>query len=254
MRRGFIASLILGACALAPAAEAELKLRSPPAPYRSTLVALEPAFEKRTGDKLSIEFDAAGPLAKRIESGDSFDVAIISPSVLDDLREKSKIAPERITPLARVGVGVVVKEGAPKPDISTVDAFKKAVLAAKTISFIDPAYGGSSGIFVADMLKRLGIADQVKPKERLKQGGAVADLIASGVARLGIHQISEILPVKGVTLVGPLPPDIQNYTIYAAGVGAASKQPDAAKALIAYLSGPDAAPVLKQKGMEPAAE
>src|SRR5439155_7448585 len=112
---------------------------------------------------------------------------------------------------ARVGVGVVVKEGAPRPDISSVEAFKKTVLAAKSVAYIDPAAGGSSGIYVSDLLDKLGVAAQVKPKAVLIHGGAVAEHIAKGEAEVGIHQISEILPVKGITLVGPLPREIQNF-------------------------------------------
>ena len=128
------------------------------------------------------------------------------------------------------------------------------MLDAKSISFIDPASGGSSGIYVEKLLERLGIADQVKPKEKLKQGGYVADYVESGQAELGIHQISEILPHGGVTLVGPLPKEIQNYTVYAAGIGAGAKDPAAAKALIASLMGPSAQALFKTKGMEPGAE
>ena len=154
--------------------------------------------------------------------------------------------------MARVGVGVMVKAGAPAPDISSVEAFKRALLAAKSVAYIDPASGGSSGIYVAGLLDKLGIADQVKPKAKLKKGGYVADLIASGEAELGIHQISEIVPVKEVTLIGPLPAEIQNYTVYAAGIGAGAKDAEAAKALIKALTGPAAAAVLKSKGMEAA--
>lgn len=145
---------------------------------------------------------------------------------------------------------MVVKEGAAKPDISTDEAFKKALLAAQSIAYIDPAAGGSSGIYVARMLEKLGIADEMKSKSRLIPGGAVAEHIAKGEAELGIHQISEILPVKGVTLVGPLPADLQNYTVYAAAVSATAKEPAGAKALVEMLSGPAAAGVLKAKGME----
>jgi molybdate transport system substrate-binding protein len=158
------------------------------------------------------------------------------------------------TNLARVGVGVMVKRGSNKPDISTVEAFKKALLGAKSVSFIDPASGGSSGIYIEKLLERLGIADQVRPKEKLKSGGYVADYVESGEAELGIHQISEILPHAGVTLVGPLPKDIQNYTVYAAGIGAGTKESDAARALIASLNGPSAQALFKSKGMEPGAE
>ena len=153
--------------------------------------------------------------------------------------------------LARVGVGVVVKDGTPKPDIGSVAAFKQALFAAKSVAYIDPAAGGSSGIYVAGLLDKLGIAADVKRKAKLIPGGAVAEHVAKGEAELGIHQISEILPVKGVTLVGPLPDTIQNYTVYAAGIGAQAKEPDAAKALLKVLSGPAAADVLKSKGMDP---
>ena len=138
------------------------------------------------------------------------------------------------------------------PDISTVDKFKQALLVAKSVAYIDPASGGSSGIYIDKLLVKLGIADQIRPKAKLKKGGLVADLIVSGEAELGIHQISEIVPVKGAALVGPLPEEIQNSTIYAAALIASVKDKDAAIELIEYLSGPDAAAVLKSKGMEPA--
>ena len=117
-----------------------------------------------------------------------------------------------------------MKEGAPKPDVSTVEAFKRALLAAKSVAYIDPASGGSSGIYIDKLLERLGIADQIRPKAKLKKGGHVADLIVSGEAELGLHQISEIVPVKGAALVGPLPKEIQNTTTYAAGLSASTQE------------------------------
>jgi molybdate transport system substrate-binding protein len=243
----------LGA-ALSPSAQAlELKVLTAGA-FRSSVVTLGPEYEKASGNKLIIDNDTVGALVKRVEAGETFDVIFLTPAAVDELAAKGKIAPFSRTNLARVGVGVMVKEGAAKPDISTVDAFKKAVLDAKSISFIDPASGGSSGIYVEKLLERLGIADQVKPKEKLKSGGYVADYVESGQAELGIHQISEILPHGGVTLVGPLPKEIQNYTVYAAGIGAGTKDTAAAKALIASLMGPSAQALFKTKGMEPGAE
>jgi molybdate transport system substrate-binding protein len=147
---------------------------------------------------------------------------------------------------------VVVKEGAPLPDISTVEAFKRTLLAAKSVAYIDPAAGGSSGIYVGKLLERLGIAKEVNAKAKLIQGGAVADHVVNGEAEIGVHQISEILHVRGAKLVGPLPAEIQNYTVYSAGVGAGAKEAEAAKALVKFLSGPGAAPIIKSKGMEPA--
>ena len=177
---------------------------------------------------------------------------MLTPAAVDGLASKGKLVPGSRANLARVGIGVVVKEGAPKPDIGSLAAFKQALLAAKSVAYIDPAAGGSSGIYVAGLLDKLGIAAEVKPKAKLIPGGAVAEHVARGEAELGIHQISEILPVKGVTLVGPLPADIQNYTVYAAALGAQAKESDAAKALLKALSGPAAAEVLKSKGMEQA--
>jgi len=229
---------------------AELKLLTAGA-FKSTVLALLPDYEKASGNKVSVENDTVGALMKRIEAGESFDVVVMTPEAVDKLTGAGKVAAGSRTNLARVGVGVMVKTGASKPDISTVDAFKKALLDAKSISFIDPASGGSSGIYVEKLLERLGISDQVKPKEKLKQGGYVADYIESGQAELGIHQISEILPHAGVTLVGPLPKEIQNYTVYAAGIGAGTKDGEAAKALIAALNGPAAQALFKSKGMEP---
>ena len=220
--------------------------------FKQIVVALAPEFEQQTGHRLTIENGTVGALVKKIEGGEPFDVTFLSPGAVNDLVKKGKIADGSRVNIARVGVGVMVKEGAPKPDIATVDAFKQAVLAAKTVAYIDPASGGSSGIYVAKLLEQIGIADQVKPKARLKQGGHVADLIVSGDAELGIHQISEIVPVKGVTLIGPLPKEIQNYTTYAAGVSSAAKDKDAAAALVRFLSGPRTAEMLKSKGMEPA--
>jgi molybdate transport system substrate-binding protein len=229
---------------------AELKLLTAGA-FKSTVQALVPEYEKASGNKVTIENETVGALMKRIEAGEHFDVVVMTPETVDQLAGKGKVIAGSRTNLARVGVGVMVKTGADKPDISTVDAFKKALLEAKSISFIDPASGGSSGIYVEKLIERLGIADQVKPKEKLKQGGYVADYVESGQAELGIHQISEILPHAGVTLVGPLPKEIQNYTVYAAGIGAGTQDSATAKALIASLAGPAAQALFKSKGMEP---
>jgi molybdate transport system substrate-binding protein len=235
-----------------PSADAaELKLLTTGA-FKQVVLAVVPEFEKKTGHKVTVDNDTAGGVSKRVESGETFDVAVITPKAIDDLIASGKMAAGSRVSLAEVGVGVVVKEGAPKPDISTVDAFKQALLNAKSVAYIDPASGGSSGIYVDKLLEKLNIADQVRPKAKLKKGGYVAELIANGEAELGIHQISEIVPVKGVTLVGPLPKEIQNVTTYAGGLSAASKDNAAAKDLLQMLHGADAAAVLKTKGMQPA--
>src|SRR5215831_18438614 len=191
---------------------------------RTVLLALVPDFERATGHKVTVQNDTVGALTKRIAGGEAFDLAVLTPKAVDDLAKEGKFVAGSRANLARVGVGVVVKDGTPKPDVGSVAAFKQALLAAKSVAYIDPAAGGSSGIYVAGLLDKLGIAGEVKPKAKLIPGGAVAEHVAKGEAELGIHQISEILPVKGVTLVGPLPAEIQNYTVYAAGLGAQAKE------------------------------
>jgi len=246
-----LAMVLMAAAAPRGAAGAEIKVLTAGA-FKQVLLALVPDFERTSGHKVTVENDTVGALTKRIAGGEAFDLAVLTPKAVDDLAKEGKFAAGSRANLARVGIGVVVKDGTPKPDISSLAAFKQALLAAKSVAYIDPAAGGSSGIYVAGLLDKLGIAAEVKPKAKLIPGGAVAEHVAKGEAELGIHQISEILPVKGVTLVGPLPAEIQNYTVYAAGIGAHAKESDAAKALIKALSGPAAAEVLKSKGMEPA--
>src|SRR5213080_5276285 len=244
-----LAIMLVAAAAPRGAGAAEIKVLTAGA-FKQVVLALLPAFEQQTGHKVTVENDTVGALIKRIDGGEGFDLAVLTPAAVDDLTKKGKFIAGSRKNLARVGVGVVVKEGAAKPDIGSVDAFKKMLLAAKSVAYIDPAAGGSSGIYVAGLLDKLGIAAEVKPKAKLIPGGSVAEHIARGEAELGIHQISEILPVNGVVLVGPLPAEIQNYTVYAAAIGAQAKEGAAAKALLDALSGPAAAEVLKSKGME----
>ena len=246
-----VAMVLLAAGAPRGDAAAEIKVLTAGA-FKQVLLALVPDFEKQTGHKVTVENDTVGALTKRIEGGEAFDLAVLTLAAVNALSDKAKFVAGSRTNLARVGVGVVVKDGTPQPDIGSVEAFKRALLAAKSVAYIDPAAGCSSGIYVSGLLDKLGIAAEVKPKAKLIPGGAVAEHIARGEAELGIHQISEILPVKGVTLVGPLPAEIQNYTVYAAGIGAGAKDAEAAKALINALTGPAAAAVLKSKGMEAA--
>ena len=247
---GLIAGLLwIASLGTDPASAAEIKVLTAGA-MRAVVVELLPEFEKATGHKVSVDNATAGTLAKRIEGGEAFDMAIITPKIIDDLQQKGKIAAGSRTDLAKVGIGVAVKDGAALPDIGTVDAFRRALLDARSVAYIDPKSGGSSGIYFDGLLGRLGIADQVRAKAKLKQGGYVAELVASGEADVAVHQISEIVPVKGVTLVGPLPAEIQNTTTYAAGIGASAANGAAAKALIDHLAGPAAAAVLKAKGME----
>ena len=248
-----VVAAVLSLAGLPKATAAEIKVLSAGA-YKQVVLALVPDFEKQTGHKVTVDNGTAGELKNRIGGGEAFDVTVITPGVIDELTTSGKIAAGSKTALASVGIGVMVKAGAPKPDVSTVEAFKKALLDAKTVAYIDPASGGSSGVYLEKLFEKMGIADQIKPKAKLKKGGYVADLIVSGEAELGVHQISEIVPVKEVVLVGPLPKEIQNTTTYAAGLSATAQNKDAAGAFIKVLSSPAAAAVLQSKGMEPAAK
>src|SRR4051794_4921232 len=219
--------------------------------FKPIVTALVPDFERQSGDTVIVFNDTAGALARRVEGGEAFDLLVLTPQALADLTRTGRGAAGTTVPLARVGVGVAVKEGAPRPDIGTVEAFRRALLDAPSIAMIDPAAGGSSGVYLAGLFERLGIADAVKAKAVLVPGGLVAERVVTGQAALAVHQISEILAVKGAALVGPLPAEIQNYTIYAGGIGAAAKQPEAARNFLNLLAGEAARSVLTQKGMEP---
>lgn len=229
-----------------PAAAAEVKVLTAGA-MKQVVLALQPEFEKQ-GHTLVVDNDTAGALRKRIEGGETFDLAVITPGVIDALA--GKVVPGTKTSLARVAIGVMVPKGAKLPDISSVEAFRRALMEAKTVAYIDPASGGSSGIYLDKLFEKWGIADQIRAKAKLKRGGYVADLLVSGDAELGIHQISEIVPVKEVVLVGPLPAEIQNYTTYAGAISATARDAAAAKAFLDLLAGPSGAAVLKDKGME----
>lgn len=221
--------------------------------FKQVLNALAEQYGNTSGNKLDLTYRTVGQHLKLIKSEEeSFDVAVLTPDAIDGLIKDGKVIAGSRADLAKTGVGVVVKAGTPLPDIGSVDAFKRTLLAAKSVAYIDPAAGGSSGIYVGRLLERLGIAGKINAKAKLIHGGAVADHIAAGEAEIGVHQISEILPVKGVVLVGPLPAEIQNFTIYAAGVGTAAKDSATASALVKFLAGPHAVPIIKAKGMEPA--
>jgi molybdate transport system substrate-binding protein len=249
VRFGFLIGAAMGLASMTTASAADLKVLTTGA-FKQVVMALVPEFEKATGHKVIVDNGTVGQLTQRVDGGEGFDVLVLSPKGLDDFTKQGKIVPGSAVKVAKVGVGVMVKEGAPKPDVSSVEAFKQALLKAKSVGYIDPASGGSSGIYVAGLLDKLGIGAEIKPKAVLQQGGHVSDLVVAGKAEIGIHQISEIAGQKGVTLVGPLPAEIQNYTVYAVGVGTAAKDPEAAKAFIKTLTGSSAAAVLKSRGME----
>ena len=248
-RRALVFCGLLASCALATLAQAaEVKVLTAGA-FKSVVLALAPGFEQRTGHTLVIDNDTAGALQKRIAGGEPFDLVVLTPAALEALVKTGRVAAGPMR-LAKVAIGVAVKQGAPVPDISTVAAFQQTLLAARAVATIDPASGGSSGIYLWQLFDKMGIAEQLKPKAVLVPGGLVAPRLVNGEADIALHQISELLGVPGTTLVGPLPAEIQNYTVYAGGVSASARDAGAAQAFLATLAGPAAAAVLKDKGME----
>ena len=245
---------LLAALFLGSATAADIKVLTAGA-YKPVIQALQADFEKQTGHRLKVENDTAGALQRRVAAGEAFDVLVITPAALAQLVQAGKVmdgskneGANRL--LARVAIGVAVKNGAVAPDISTVGAFQNALLSARAVAYIDPAAGGSSGIYLSQLFEKWGMAERIKAKAVLVPGGLVAERVVNGQADIAIHQISEILAVSGATLVGPIPAEIQNYTVYAGGVSAAAAEPAAARALLDALAGPAAAAVLKSKGME----
>jgi molybdate transport system substrate-binding protein len=196
------------------------------------------SFRQETGHTIALSTGTAGGIRQKMTAGDPADVVIVTDTVLEQLAAAGLIHANSRSDIARTGIGVAVREGAPSPDISTVEAFKRSLLAAKSIVYLDPASGATSGVYIAGLLRRLGIADQVKDKTLLWPGGFAAEAVAKGQAELCLHQISEILPVKGVRLVGPLPREIQKITTYAAALSTGAGAPTGARAFIAFLTRP----------------
>ena len=206
---------------------------------------IEPLAATFPGHTVKLEFQPMGRLTKSLADGYQADMVVVTSEVLDQVKGKVNI--QNAKPVARVGIGVAVNEKAPMPDISTVEAFKKTLLAAKSVVYIDPKVG-TSGKHVAEILQRLGIAEQVNAKAKFGQGGYITEPVGRGEIELGIHQISEILPVKGVKLAGPLPAELQKYTVYVAvPVTQSSRQPVVSD-FIKHLTGPAARARLAQAG------
>jgi molybdate transport system substrate-binding protein len=209
---------------------------------------LGPAFERASGHNLSFAYDPASAIKRQIEGGATFDVAIVTKPVLDDLADQGKILPDTCLDVGRCGLGVSVRQGARKPDIATVEAFKRALFAAKSVV---RSKDGTSGAYFEKLLDRLGIAEAMRGKIALGPSGRVAVLVAKGEVEMAVQQISELLPVTGTQFVGPFPPDLQLYTVFSAGVATACKEQEAAKDFVKFITAPAAVPLLKAKGLEP---
>ena len=216
------------------------------AAFKEAYLELSPQFERATGHRIENLWVPSVQMMSRLQGGEAVDLVILSAAALEELR-KAGIVADR-TDLARSGIGIAVKSGAPKPDIGSGEAVKRAVLAAKGIAYST----GPSGFYLAGLFQRMGIAERIKPRVTQVQGVPAGSVVARGEAEIAFQQISELLPVPGIELVGPLPPDIQEITVFSAGVHVAAKAPDAARALVKFLTTPAAGPVIRKKGMEPA--
>lgn len=215
---------------------------------RPVLHEVGPQFERETGHKLVIQYGAVGELKRLIEGGEQFDVAILTTPLMEDLAKQGKIGANTRANIARSRIGVYVRAGAPKYDIKSADAFKRAMLNAKSISY---PREGASAMYLATLFERLGIAEQMKAKTKYAPGGRSAKSVADGEAEIGLVIITAGEPVPGVELLGPLPAELQVFIGYTGGVGAATKEAKVGKAFIEFLKAPAAVPVLKANGMEP---
>lgn len=252
MKRGFrwlLPFVLCGAVVARPAHAADIHVLSAGA-VQEAEKALAAEFETQAGDHVTFTFGTVGTIQDRLKAGERADILVLSAPAIDAMAAAHQLIGNGGTPLAKVGIGVAVRAGAPKPDISTPEAFRQALLDARSVVYADPAKGASSGIEFTRILNQLGIAAAIKPKAILQPGGYVVEVVAKGEAELGVHNISEILPVNGVVLVGPLPPALQSYTTYAAGVPVANAAPAPALAFIKFLAAPAATAAWKKAGFE----
>jgi len=219
----------------------------------SMVRALGPAFEQQSGHTLDLNFGTAGALRKRLDGGEAADLIVLPAATIEAMEQAGRVVPGSRTDLGRTVTGVAVREGAVAPDISTPEAFRQALLAARGVAYSDPAAGGSSGTFFAGLLQKLGIAEAVNKKAVLgKRGYEVAQAVADGRAEIGTTFISELLTVQGVRIVGPLPGDLQNTNTYTAAIPSGSALREQAFALLRALSDPGSRDRWMAAGLEPA--
>ena len=226
---------------------AEIKLLASAA-MKDAYLELIPQFENATGHKVTAAWSSSPDVQKRIAAGEAADLIILGDSGTEALIKQGKLVASSRVNFVKASIGVAVRAGTPKPDISSADAVKRSVLAAKSVAYS----AGASGIYLVSMFQKLGISDQIKSKTAtVKPGEPVGEVVARGDAEIGFHQVSELIPVKGIEILGPLPAEIQNITVYSGGIHSATKEADAATALVKFLTAPAAAPIIKKHGLEP---
>jgi molybdate transport system substrate-binding protein len=215
---------------------------------REAYLELAPQFEHASGHKVTTTWAGTVDIMKRMAAGERHDVVMISSTEMDELIRQGKINPDSRVDMAGCGIGVAVRAGTPRPDISSGEALKRTLLAAKTVGYTS----GPSGVYMADLIERMGIAADVKPKHRgVPSGGTIGTIVATGDAEIGFQQVSELVHIQGIDYVGPLPADVQKITVFSAGIQVGARQVHAAKALLAFLTSSAAAPIYKKHGLEP---
>lgn len=242
-----LAGLVAAATLVDVASGAELKVIGSPG-TRAPYTLLMPGFEETTGNKVKTTWGGVNEITKRVVDGEIADVVMLPAAQIDDLIKRGKIVPDTRVDVARSDVGVAVRAGAPKIDISSADSIRKALLTAKSIAYSN----GPSGIYIASLIQKWGIADRLKSKiVAAVPNTPIGEVVARGNAEIGFQQVSELLPVKGIDYLGPLPPEIQSITTFSAGVHKQAAAPEAARALLKFLTAPEAASIIRKTGMEP---
>ena len=247
--RALAASIGMLAGLFGPPAQADEIRVMASAAMKEAYLELVPAFEQASGHKVITIWAGGVDIVKRMKAGEVVDLVLLARPAVDELVRAGKLAADGRVDLARSGVGVAVRAGAPKPDISSAESLKRALLAAKSIAYST----GPSGAHIAALIERMGIGDAVKSKVlQTMPGNPVGYLVARGEAEIGFQQVSELLPIVGIDFLGPLPAEVQEITVFSGGLHAGASSPAAARALMKFLSAPAAAAVLRKKGMEPA--
>ena len=223
---------------------------------RQIMLDLGPRFERATGHTLMSTYDSTGQIVKRIEAGEDVDVVMINRSGIESLAKVRKVIAGSVTDVASSIAAVAVRKGAPRPDISSAEAFKRALLSAKSIARPSPAIGGSSGNHITKVLERLGITNEVNAKSVMynspeKMAGSPGDLVAKGQAEIALHQLQDLMAVPGIEVVGPFPGELRGTFMFSAAVTSSAKETEAGKSLIKFLGTSEAMAVIKAKGMEP---
>jgi molybdate transport system substrate-binding protein len=218
--------------------------------FKPVLVDMLPDFEKQTGHKVTVINDTAGALSQRIMGGETFDIVILPLANLDQLSAAGKVVDDSMTPFGKVGVGVAVALSAPQPNIGSTEGLRRTLLDARSVAYIDPASGGTSGIYIARLFQQLGIASQMQAKSVLVRGGLAAERVARGEAEIALQQASELRLVPSVKFAGLLPEAVQNWTVYTGALSPAARSNDAALTLMSALSDPGLEALLKRRGLD----